>query len=46
VWEKGEEGRAVTVELFQQLNVRVSSEEKAGVREKGKRRVRVVILAN
>ena len=45
VWEKGEEGTAVTVELFQQLNVRVSSEEKAGIREKGKRRVRIVVLA-
>jgi exosome complex exonuclease DIS3/RRP44 len=46
VWEKGEEGSAATVELFQQLNVSVSSEEKAGAREKGKRRVRIVVLAN
>ena len=45
VWGRGKEGSAVTVNLFQQLNVRVSSEEKAGVREKGKRRVRVVVLA-
>jgi exosome complex exonuclease DIS3/RRP44 len=45
VWEKGEERKAITVELFQQLSVRVSSEEKAGVREKGKRRVRIVVLA-
>jgi exosome complex exonuclease DIS3/RRP44 len=45
VWEKSEAERGVTVELFQQLNVRVSSEEKAGAREKGKRRVRIVVLA-
>ena len=44
VWAKGGEEKAVTVQLFQQLSVRVSSEEKAGVREKGKRRVRIVIL--
>lgn len=45
VFEKGDENKAVTVELFQQLKVRVSSEEKGGAREKGKRRVRVVVLA-
>lgn len=32
-------------ELFQQLKVRVSSEEKGSAREKGKRRVRMVVLA-
>jgi exosome complex exonuclease DIS3/RRP44 len=46
VFEKGLESRAVKVELFQQLRVRVSSEEKGGVREKGKRRVRIVVLAS
>lgn len=45
VFEKGNENKAVTVELFQQLKVRVSSEEKGGARERGKRRVRVVVLA-
>ncbi|KIX00128.1 uncharacterized protein Z518_10265 [Rhinocladiella mackenziei CBS 650.93] len=45
VFEKGHEREAVTVELFQQLKVRVSSEEKDGAREKGKRRVRVVVLS-
>ncbi len=45
VWEKGREDQAVSVELFQKLNVRVSSEEKSGAREKGKRRVRIVVLA-
>jgi exosome complex exonuclease DIS3/RRP44 len=46
VWEKGsEQGSVVSVELFQQLSVRVSSEEKGGAREKGKRRVRIVVLA-
>jgi exosome complex exonuclease DIS3/RRP44 len=44
VWEKGIEDNSVSVELFQQLNVRVSSEEKGGAREKGKRRVRIVVL--
>jgi exosome complex exonuclease DIS3/RRP44 len=44
VYEKGREGKGVTVELFQQLKVRVSSEEKGGAREKGKRRVRIVVL--
>lgn len=45
VWEKGTEDTSVSVELFQQLNVRVSSEEKGGARQKGKRRVRIVVLA-
>ena len=44
VFEKGHEERGVKVELFQQLKVRVSSEEKRGVRERGKRRVRIVVL--
>ena len=44
VFEKGKEDKAVHVELFQQLSVRVSSEEKGGAREKGKRRVRIVVL--
>jgi exosome complex exonuclease DIS3/RRP44 len=44
VFEKGQEQQGVTVELFQQLKVRVSSEEKRGAREKGKRRVRIVVL--
>lgn len=44
VYEKGRESKGVTVELFQQLKVRVSSEEKGGAREKGKRRVRIVVL--
>ncbi|KIV78499.1 hypothetical protein PV11_10209 [Exophiala sideris] len=44
VYEKGHEQQAVTVELFQQLQVRVSSEEKGGAREKGKRRVRILVL--
>lgn len=45
VTEKGNEKNSVSVELFQQLKVRVSSEEKGGAREKGKRRVRVVVLS-
>jgi len=45
VFEKDHEQQAVTVELFQQLRVRVSSEEKGGAREKGKRRVRIVVLS-
>lgn len=45
VWEKGSKDRSVSVELFQRLNVRVSSEEKSGAREKGKRRVRILVLA-
>jgi len=44
VYEKGRESKGVVVELFQQLKVRVSSEEKGGAREKGKRRVRIVVL--
>ncbi|OAL21888.1 hypothetical protein AYO20_11289 [Fonsecaea nubica] len=44
VFEKGHEQDGVTVELFQQLKVRVSSEEKSGARDKGKRRVRMVVL--
>ncbi|KAK6381020.1 exosome catalytic subunit dis3 [Exophiala oligosperma] len=45
VFEKGREEVSVTVELFQQLKVRVSSEEKGGAREKGKRRVRIIVLS-
>ena len=45
VFEKGGQDRAITVELFQRLNVQVSSEEKGGAREKGKRRVRIVVVA-
>ncbi len=44
VFKKGHELKEVKVELFQQLKVRVSSEEKGGVREKGKRRVRIVVM--
>lgn len=44
VFEKGKQISAVKVELFQQVRVRVSSEQKGGVREQGKRRVRIVIL--
>lgn len=33
------------LELFQEVKVRVSSEEKGGAREKGKRKVRMVILS-
>ena len=32
------------IELFQEVRVRVSSEEKGGAREKGKRKVRMVVL--
>ncbi|EXJ96494.1 hypothetical protein A1O1_01620 [Capronia coronata CBS 617.96] len=45
VFEKDREQQGVRVELFQQLKVRVSSEEKSGAREKGKRRVRIVVLS-
>ena len=45
VFSKANEGAARSVELFQQVRVRVSSEEKGGVREKGKRRVRIICLA-
>ncbi|RMZ91060.1 hypothetical protein DV736_g1698, partial [Chaetothyriales sp. CBS 134916] len=44
VFEKGKEHLGVEVELFQQVKVRVSSEEKSGQREKGKRRLRMVVL--
>jgi exosome complex exonuclease DIS3/RRP44 len=44
VFEKDDEEGFVQVELFQQLKVRVSSEEKGGTREKGKRRVRILVL--
>lgn len=44
VFESGHEKQGVSVELFQQLKVRVSSEEKGGTREQGKRRVRIVVL--
>lgn len=44
VFEKSNEKSAVRVELFQQVHVRVSSEEKGGARDKGKRRVRIVVL--
>ncbi|ETN39021.1 uncharacterized protein HMPREF1541_07063 [Cyphellophora europaea CBS 101466] len=44
VFEKGKQSKGLKVELFQQVRVRVSSEEKGGAREKGKRRVRIVIL--
>jgi hypothetical protein len=44
VYEKGRDSKGVLVELFQQLKVRVSSEEKGGAWEKGKRRVRIVVL--
>ncbi|KAL9106367.1 MAG: hypothetical protein Q9227_008568 [Pyrenula ochraceoflavens] len=46
VFDKGSESNSRCVELFQQVNVRVSSEERTGAREQGKRRVRIVILAN
>ena len=45
VFEKGKKdttGRRI--ELFQEVKVRVSSEEKGGAREKGKRKVRMVVL--
>lgn len=45
VTEKSNEKNTVSVELFQPLRVRVSSEEKGGAREKGKRKVRVVVLS-
>ena len=46
VFEKGKrDTTSRRVELFQQLKVRVSSEEKGGAREKGKRKVRMVVLA-
>lgn len=46
VYEKGNrEATERKVELFQEVKVRVSSEEKGGVREKGKRKVRMVVLA-
>lgn len=35
---------AQRLELFQEVRVRVSSEAKGGTREKGKRRVRMVVL--
>ena len=45
VCEKGYKEKVVQVELFQQLKVRVSSEEKGGARDKGKRRVRILVLS-
>lgn len=46
VFEKGKKDtdKSMVVELFQQVKVRVSSEEKGGMREKGKRKVRMVLL--
>jgi exosome complex exonuclease DIS3/RRP44 len=44
VFEKGREEQGMSVELFQQLRVRVSSEEKSNKRDRGKRRVRIVVL--
>lgn len=44
VFEKGKKEKALQVQLFQQLDVRVSSEEKGGARQKGKRRVRIMVL--
>jgi exosome complex exonuclease DIS3/RRP44 len=44
IFEKGNESQSVQVELFQQLKVRVSSEERGGARGKGKRKVRMVVL--
>lgn len=45
VFEKGNrESTERKIELFQEIKVRVSSEEKGGAREKGKRRVRMVVL--
>ena len=46
VFEKDHEHDGVTVELFQQLKVRVSSEQESGAREKGKRKVRMVVLSS
>ncbi|KPI45607.1 Exosome complex exonuclease dis3 [Cyphellophora attinorum] len=46
VFEKDQLSDGVKVELFQQLKVRVSSEEKGGIREKGKRRVRIVVISS
>ncbi len=46
VWQKGTEDSSVVVELFQRLPVRVSSEEKRGASERGKRRVRILVLAS
>ncbi|RMZ78218.1 hypothetical protein DV738_g4025, partial [Chaetothyriales sp. CBS 135597] len=45
VFEKGKEHLGVDLELFQQVKVRVSSEEKSGQREKGKRRLRMTSCA-
>lgn len=46
VFEKGKRDTASRrIELFQEVKVRVSSEEKGGAREKGKRKVRMVVLA-
>lgn len=44
VSQKDQTTRVRKVELFEQVRVRVSSEEKGGAREKGKRRVRMIIL--
>ncbi|KAJ9650225.1 exosome catalytic subunit dis3 [Neophaeococcomyces mojaviensis] len=45
VFEKGRKDEmSRRIELFQEVKVRVSSEEKGGAREKGKRRVRMVVL--
>ena len=45
VFEKGNEENSRSVELFQQVDVKVSSEERSGMRKQGKRRVRIVILS-
>lgn len=44
VSEKDQTTKARKVELFDEVRVRVSSEEKGGARDKGKRRVRMIVL--
>lgn len=44
IFVKGHDEPARIYELFQEVHVRVSSEQKKGSREQGKRRVRMVVL--
>ena len=45
VYVSGTEEQGRTIELFQRLAVRVSSEQKTSIREQGKRRIRIKVLA-
>ena len=45
VYVSGSEAQGRTIRLYQRLVVRISSEQKTGIREQGKRRIRIKVLA-